>query len=69
VFVNKKYDIITKLIVAFFIVTMGFSSSISTPISYAQSSGIPDLPFLDFSSDNNNIGNDNLKELYDIILL
>jgi len=67
VFVNKKYDIITKLIVTFFIVTMGFSSSISTPISHAQSSGISDLPFLDFSSNNNNIGNDNLKELYDMI--
>jgi len=65
--VNKKYDIITKLIVTFFIVTMGFSSSISTPISHAQSSGISDLPFLDFSSNNNNIGNDNLKELYDMI--
>ena len=46
---------------------MGFSSSISTPISHAQSSGISDLPFLDFSSNNNNIGNDNLKELYDMI--
>ncbi|MDN5846257.1 MAG: S8 family serine peptidase [Candidatus Nitrosocosmicus sp.] len=47
--------------------TMGFLSSISTPISYAQSGGIPDLPFLDFNSDNNNKENDNLKELYDMI--
>ena len=66
-FVNKKYDIITKLIVAFFIVTMGFSSSISMPISYAQSGRIADLPFLDFNSDNNNKENDNLEELYDMI--
>ena len=47
--------------------TMGFLSSISTPISYAQSGGIADLPFLDFNSDNNNKENDNLKELYDMI--
>ena len=46
---------------------MGFLSSISTPISYAQSGGIADLPFLDFNSDNNNKENDNLKELYDMI--
>ena len=30
---------------------MGFLSSISTPISYAQSIGIPDLPF-HLNSDN-----------------
>ena len=66
-FVNKKHDIITKLIVTFFIVIMGFSSSISTPISYAQSGRIADLPFLDFNSDNNNKENDNLEELYNMI--
>jgi len=64
---NKKHNIITKLIVTFFIVTMGFSSSISMPISYAQSGRIADLPFLDFNSDNNNKENDNLEELYDMI--
>ena len=64
---NKKHDIITKLIVTFFIVTMGFSSSISMPISYAQSGRIADLPFLDFNSDNNNKENDNLEELYNMI--
>lgn len=64
---NKKHDIITKLIVAFFIVTIGFSSSISMPISYAQSGRIADLPFLDFNSDNNNKENDNLEELYNMI--
>jgi len=59
--------------------TMGFLSSISTPISYAQSGGIPDLPFLDFDGDNkfdsnenfygdiNSKENNNLKELYDMI--
>ena len=59
--------------------TTGFLSSISAPISYAQSGGIPDLPFLDFNNDNkfnnienfygdnNNKENDNLKELYDMI--
>ena len=31
---------------------MGFLSSISAPISYAQRGGIPDLPFLDFNNDN-----------------
>ena len=46
---------------------MGFSSSISMPISYAQSGRIADLPFLDFNSDNNNKENDNLEELYDMI--
>ena len=58
---------------------MGFLSSISTPISYAQSIGIPDIPFLDLNSDNkfdnnenfysndNNNENDNLKELYAMI--
>ena len=58
---------------------MGFSSSISTPISYARSGGIPDLPFLDFDGDNkfdsnenfygdiNSKENNNLKELYDMI--
>ena len=64
---NKKHNIITKLIVTFFIVTMGFSSSISMPISYAQSGRIADLPFLDFNSDNNNKENDNLEELYNMI--
>jgi hypothetical protein len=38
--------------------TMGFLSSISTPISHAQSDGISDLPFLDFNSDNNNKENE-----------
>ena len=66
-FVNKKHNIISKLIVTFFIMTMGFLSSISTPISHAQSGGISDLPFLDFNSDNNNKENDNLKELYNMI--
>jgi len=59
--------------------TMGFLSSISTPISYAQSGGIADLPFFDFNGDNkfnnnenfygdiNNKENNNLKELYDMI--
>ncbi len=59
--------------------TTGFLSSISAPISYAQSDGIPDLPFLDLNSDNkfnnnenfygyiNNKENNNLKELYDMI--
>lgn len=47
--------------------TIGFLSSISTPISHAQSGGISDLPFLDFNSDNNNKENDNLKELYNMI--
>ena len=46
---------------------MGFSSSISMPISYAQSGRIADLPFLDFNSDNNNKENDNLEELYNMI--
>ena len=58
---------------------MGFLSSISTPISYAQSVGIADLPFLDFNNDdklgNNEIfygdindeENNNLKKLYEII--
>jgi hypothetical protein len=65
--VNKKHNIISKLIVTFFIMTMGFLSSISTPISHAQSGGISDLPFLDFNSDYNNKENDNLKELYNMI--
>ena len=59
--------------------TTGFLSSISAPISYAQSDGIPDLPFLDYNNDNkfnnienfygdiNNKENNNLKELYDMI--
>lgn len=63
----------------FFIMTTGFLSSISAPISYAQSDGIPDLPFLDYNNDNkfnnienfygdiNNKENNNLKELYDMI--
>lgn len=63
----------------FFIMTTGFLSSISAPISYAQSDGIPDLPFLDHNNDNkfnnienfygdiNNKENNNLKELYDMI--
>ena len=63
----------------FFIMTTGFLSSISAPISYAQSDGIPDLPFLDHNDDNkfnnienfygdiNNKENNNLKELYDMI--
>ncbi len=46
---------------------MGFLSSISTPTSFAQSVGMPDLPFLDFNGNNNNKENDNLKELYDMI--
>ena len=58
---------------------MGFLSSISTPISYAQSVGMPDLPFLDFNYDdklgNNDIfygdindeENNNLKKLYEMI--
>ncbi len=79
-FVNKKRNIITKLIVTFFIMTTGFLSSISAPISYAQSGGgIPDIPFFDFNNDNkfnydenfygdiNNKENNNLKELYDMI--
>ena len=76
---NKKHNIITKLIMTFFIMTTGFLSSISAPISYAQSDGIPDLPFLDYNNDNkfnnienfygdiNNKENNNLKELYDMI--
>ena len=59
--------------------TTGFLSSISAPISYAQSDGIPDLPFVDYNNDNkfnnienfygdiNNKENNNLKELYDMI--
>ena len=60
--------------------TTGFLSSISAPISYAQSGGgIPDIPFLDLNDDNkfnnnenfygdiNNKENNNLKELYDMI--
>ena len=47
---------------------MGFSSSISMPISYAQSGRIADLPFLDFNSDNNNKENNNLEELYDMVV-
>ena len=46
---------------------MGFSSSISMPLSYAQIGGISDLPFFNFNSDNNNGENDNLKELFDMI--
>jgi subtilisin len=77
--VNKKHNIITKLIMTFFIMTTGFLSSISAPISYAQSDGIPDLPFVDYNNDNkfnnienfygdiNNKENNNLKELYDMI--
>jgi subtilisin len=76
---NKKHDIITKLIVTFFIMMMGFLSSISTPISYAQNGGISDLPFLDFDRDNKlnnndnfygdiyNKENNNIEELYDMI--
>lgn len=59
--------------------TMGFLSSISTPISYARGVGMPDLPFLDFSNDNkfdnneifyddnNDKENSNLEKLYDLI--
>ncbi len=46
---------------------MGFWSSISTPLLYAQNVGTPDFPFLNFDSDTNNKDNNNLKELYDMI--
>ncbi|CAN5743149.1 hypothetical protein BH23THE1_BH23THE1_26550 [soil metagenome] len=66
-FVSKKHNVIAKFIVTFFIITMGFLSSISSPTSYAQSVGIPDFPFLDFDHDTNNKKNNNLKELYGMI--
>jgi subtilisin len=61
------HNIIVKFILTFFMITMGFLSSISSPTSYAQSVGISDFPFLDFDRDTNNKENNNLKELYDII--
>ncbi|HEX7207356.1 MAG TPA: protease inhibitor I9 family protein, partial [Nitrososphaeraceae archaeon] len=64
---SKKHNIIAKFLVTFCIITLGFLSSISTPTSFAQSVGMPDLPFLDFNGNNNNKENDNLKELYDMI--
>ncbi len=42
-------------------------SSISTPASYAQSVGIPDLPFLNFNGDISNKENNDIKDLYDMI--
>jgi hypothetical protein len=47
--------------------TMGFLSSIPTPITNAQSVGFSDLPFMDFKSDNNIKEDSNLKELFDIV--
>ncbi len=47
--------------------TMGFWSSISTPLLYAQNVGTSNFPFLNFDSDTNNKENNNLKELYDMI--
>ena len=46
---------------------MGFWSSISTPLLYAQNVGTSNFPFLNFDSDTNNKENNNLKELYDMI--
>ena len=46
---------------------MGFLSSIPTSITNAQTVGFPDLPFMDFKSDNNIKENSNLKELFDIV--
>lgn len=46
---------------------MGFWSSISTPLSYSQSIGIPDLPFMNFNGVNNNKDDTNLKDLYNMI--
>ena len=59
---KKKPDIFAKLIVTFFILTTGFLTSISTPLSYAQDMGLSDLPLLDYD-----IGsNDKFKELYEM---
>ncbi|HKR72538.1 MAG TPA: hypothetical protein VJR94_00350, partial [Candidatus Nitrosocosmicus sp.] len=60
---SKKYQIFAKLISTFFILTMGFLSSISTPSLYAQSISLPDIPLLDYDTKSNN----NLKDLYDMI--
>lgn len=60
---SNKYKIFAKLISTFFILTMGFLSSISTPPSYAQSISLPDIPLLDYGTKSNN----NMKDLYDMI--
>ncbi len=66
-FVSKKENIDAKFSVTFFIIIMGFFTSVSTPTSFAQSIGISDLPFLNFDEGNNNKENNDIKKLYDMI--